>query len=142
MITLREITAGDLEFARKLRNKFRRYFFNSKKISEKTHLDWFNKTQLISIQDFWFFIIWLDKERIGTISITEKPEGTEIGNVIIDKKYQDKGYLRQTMEEVFKLLDKWFINSKPFVKVLPTNTKAIAVYEALGFKEKERTLWK
>lgn len=138
MITLKEITIDDLEFARKLRNNNRQYFFNSKEIDEETHLDWFNKVQLDN--HFWFFIIWLDKERIGTISVKEEFEGTEIGNVIIDKKYREKGYLKQVIEEINKLLDKL---DKPFyVKVIPSNTIAIVAYEAIGFKEKERILWK
>ena len=138
MITLKEITLDDLEFARKLRNKFKNCFFNQKEIDEETHLDWFNKIQ--TNNRFRFFIIWLDKERIGTISLTDLEKDSEIGNVIIDKKYQGKGYLRQAID---KLLEKFKNDYRQtfFVKVIPSNQNAILAYQALGFKEKKRTLW-
>ena len=131
MIRLKKITTGDLNFARELRNKNRKYFFYDKEINKIEHEKWFKKIH--KDKSLWFYIIFLGKIRIGTISYKKG----EIGNVIIDKKYRHKGYLRKTIDI---LLEKY--KGIVYLKVKHSNTKAIKAYKALGFSEKEIILWK
>jgi len=131
MIKLKEISADDLEFARDLRNANRKYFFNDKEIDAFQHWEWFKKIH--KDKSLWFYIIWSGKIRIGTISYREG----EIGNVIIDKKYRRKGHLREAIDI---LLEKH--KGIVYLKVKPSNTKAIKAYKSLGFSEKETILWK
>ena len=131
---LKPITEKDLDFARKLRNDNREYFFNQEIIRPLAQLNWF--MGILGTLDYWFYIIW-DKKRVGTISYKLKDGIGEVGNVVIDKKYRKKGYLKLAFEELLKLH-----KEKMCLKVIPTNINAILAYEALGFKEKERILWK
>ena len=132
---LRKITKEDLEFARKLRNANRDYFFDSYKIDRETHLAWFTASQLDP--DFEFYIIWDGKKRVGTISAHSTMETVEVGNIIIDKKYRKKGYFKKAIKELLNI----YQDKQAFLKVIPTNKTAIKAYEAIGFKEKERILW-
>ena len=135
---LRKITEKDLEFARELRNSNRECFFNQRVVKKKDQKKWFEIIQ--QFDNYHFYIIWSDKTKVGTISCRESEKGNmvEVGNIIIDKKYRKKGYLKQAIDEVEKL----YPGRKIFLKVIPANTTAIIAYEALGFKEKERILWK
>ena len=128
MIHLKQITEDDLEFARRLRNSNRQYFFNTRYVTRKEHLAWFKSTKKGLYARF--YIIWDDKKRVGTISIKRN----EIGNVLIEEKSRGKGFLR-------KVLGKIQVKNV-CVKVRPDNEVGIAIYKALGFKEKERILWK
>ena len=121
----------DLDFTWRLRNENRKYFFHNKIISRTKHWEWFMEMQ--EDKKLWFYIIWLGKIRIGTISYKEK----EIGNIIIDKKYRRKGYLRKAISLLLKKH-----KGEAFLKVLPNNMGAIKAYKALGFREKETILWK
>jgi RimJ/RimL family protein N-acetyltransferase len=132
---LRKITKEDLPFARKLRNDNKEYFFDPFKIDKQTHLAWFTASQLDP--DFEFYIIWEGKKRVGTISAHATMELVEIGNIIIDKKYRKKGYFAKALEEILGL----YSDKLAFLKVIPSNKTAIKAYKALGFQEKERTLW-
>lgn len=136
MISLKQITIEDLEFARRLRNKNRRYFFNSNYITQEENQAWFRKI----LQDnlFVFYIIWLEKRRIGTVSYKMNRNHAEIGNVLISNTYRGKGYFHKTMEVLLSLYPRRDV----FVKVQPENSNAINVYLSLGFKERERILWK
>lgn len=137
---IKKIRVKDLEFARRLRNKNREHFFNKKKISKLDQLVWFTDLQLCKEYDF--YIIYdnnFDPRRVGTISahLSKSSMKLEVGNIIIDKKYRKKGYFREALASLLEL----YPQCKAFLKVIPSNKIAIKAYEAIGFKEKERTLW-
>ena len=98
---LRKITEKDLTFARRLRNKNRNYFFDSRKVDELTHHAWFTASQLDP--DFHFYIIWEKEDRVGTISAHDNGEVIEIGNVLIDENHRKKGYCRKAIRELLEL---------------------------------------
>ena len=131
------ITEKDLEFARQLRNSNRECFFNTRIVKKNDQKKWFEIIQ--KFEKYHFYIIWDKKTKVGTISSRESKNGfmIEIGNVIIHKKHRKKGYLKVTIKELQDI----YIGKKIFLKVIPSNKIAIKVYEALGFKEKERILW-
>ena len=113
-VTLKKITKEDLDFARKLRNKNRKFFFDSSYVYKERHLKWFRNLL------YDFYIIWLGEERIGTVGV----KYYQLHNVIIDEKYRHRGILK-------KLLKDLDVNS---LEVLATNTQAIRAYKKLGFK--------
>ena len=118
MIELKSITLHDLLFAHKIRNICRESFFNQKKVNFPETVDWFRNLKTS------FFIILLDGERVGTISVKDN----EVGNVAILPKYRRKGILTQTME----IIEKRF-GSNLCLEVRPENKIAIKAYEKLGF---------
>ena len=132
---IKKITREDLEFARKLRNKNRDYFFDPRKINKIIHEAWFEVMQ--KDPDMEFFIIWEDGKRVGTISAHETMDNVEIGNIIIDKKHRRKGYFKQALAELLI----FHPGKSPFLEVKPENKAAIKAYESIGFRERKRTLW-
>ena len=88
MISLQHIKEEDLEWARNLRNENRVYFFNPSKISKQSHLKWFKEYDWKSKE---FFVIFDGLQRVGTISVENKPDITMINNVIVDKPYRGRG---------------------------------------------------
>lgn len=132
---IKKITAKDLEYARKLRNKNTEYFFDDRKINRVTHEDWFEAMQ--RDPDMEFFIIWEDDKRVGTISAHETMDNVEIGNIVIEKKHRRKGYFKKAIYELLDL----YQGKSPFLEVIPSNKSAIKAYGAIGFKERKRLLW-
>ena len=83
IITLRPIEKQDLEWARQLRNANKTYFFDSREITRTAHAQWFaSRTEP-------FFVIEYNGVPAG--HCTEKFEGYEIQNVLIDEVYRRKG---------------------------------------------------
>ena len=119
-LELKLITRTDLEWARKARNEYRQYFISQKTISSKQQQEWFAR------YNGSFFIIWVDKKRAGTISVSKD---NEIGNVLILEPYQGKGIFKQ----VLKLIEKKF-GQHLFLVVKSENKHAIKVYKKMGFK--------
>ena len=117
---LKLITKADLEWARKARNAYRQYFTSQEIISRKQQREWFTRHKDS------FFIIWINKKRAGTVSISEK---NEIGNVLLLKEYEGKGIFKQ----VLKLIEAAF-SQHLFLDVKADNKHAIEVYKKLGFK--------
>lgn len=117
---LKLITKEDLEWARKARNAYRQYFTSQEIINRKQQEKWFTQHKGS------FFIIWVDKKRAGTVSISEE---NEIGNVLLLKQYEGKGVFKQ----VLKLIEALF-GQHLFLEVKADNKHAIEVYKKLGFK--------
>ncbi len=135
---LKKIIKKDLEYARKLRNKNSESFFDPRKINKITHDDWFEVMQ--KDPDSEFYIIYDSdddfKTKVGTISAHETMDNVEIGNIIIEKKHRRKGYCKNAIFELLEL----YPGKQLFVEIFP-NKKMTSIYEAIGFKEKRRTLW-
>jgi len=121
------ITNADLDWARKLRNKNRKAFFNSATINQNEMENWFRGIWSTSEPDF--YIIWLGDERVGTISAQKVGKLTKIGNVIIAEEYRARGILKEVLKLITKLYTKNFE-----LEVKADNKFAADVYKALGFK--------
>jgi GNAT superfamily N-acetyltransferase len=117
---LKLITKADLEWARKARNAYRKYFTSQEIISRKRQQEWFTK------HNGQFFIIWVDKKRAGTISVSEKDE---IGNVLLLKQYEHKGLFKQALKSIEAVF-----GQQLFLEVKVDNKHAIEIYKKLGFK--------
>ena len=97
-----------------------------------------NKNDAIEeIENCYFYIIKKGKEIVGDISyaIKDKNHINRIGLAIMPK-FQGQGIARQAMEMLLKELEKY----KSIELVThPKNTKAINLYESLGFKKSGET---
>lgn len=122
-IILRTITKSDLEWARKLRNKNRTFFFDHRLISKKQQQNWFTGLT------YSFFVIECNGESIGTISIRKVLGRHEIHNVIIDKKHRRKGIIKRAIA----ILEEKY-GTPLFVDVHIRNSGAVAAYKKLGFQ--------
>ncbi len=73
------------------------------------------------------------EEIIGFVSSIFDGNLLEILNLVIDKKYQSKGYGTRLLKEVFaELMSKGL--KRVILEVRESNTKAKALYSSLGFK--------
>ena len=130
MISLKPIDDDNMEFARKLRNKNRGYFWDKRIITPKRHERWYRSVK--NTEGYYFYIIYLKDVPIGTISW----QGKRTGNAIIDKKYRHKGYFAEAVKEL-KLLHP----GPMFVIVKPNHKIKLKIYKKLGFKTKMTCLF-
>lgn len=121
-VTLRPIAAGDLEWARGVRNQNRHCFFDSSFIDKRSHDQWFQKL------NYPFFVIEYCGSPVGTIGVKNAKDGSEIRNVVIESHMRKKGILRDVLEILETRFQKPF-----FLEVVAQNTDAIAAYQKLGF---------
>ena len=70
---------------------------------------------------------------VGYIGVWEILEEGHITNIAIDPSYRGKGYAKELIEELIKLLSIKGIN-KITLEVRVTNFPAIKLYEGFGFK--------
>jgi ribosomal protein S18 acetylase RimI-like enzyme len=128
----------NLEFIRKIRNDNRQYFFNTGYISKAKHRKWFDESYspFLIKKEFFFYIIKSGDKNIGTLSIQNKGELYEIGNVIILKEHRKKGIFKRFIKQFKKK-----VNKKIVLKVRADNKNAIEAYKKSGFEEKVIELW-
>lgn len=139
VIVLKQITFDDLDMLRQWRNKeeIRKNFFNQHIISPEEHLNWFKK-YCEKDDDITYIIQTREGVPIGCIALYNidfKNEQAEIGRIFIgDENYLGKGLAQKAIalliEKVFKDVDLKRIS----LEVFEDNTRAIRVYEKVGFK--------
>lgn len=121
---LRPIEERDLERVRELRNRDRHRFFTTHEISVGDHRRWFES--LASMQST-FYVIELDEVVVGTISVTERPDGREIGNLVLDEAYRGRGLMTAAVLELCSAPGRFF------ALVKPDNVDSLRVFERSGF---------
>ncbi len=121
-VRLRFIAKDDLEWARKLRNDNRNFFFDSNVVTQSAQEAWFHGLS------YPFYVLEYGGERAGTVAVKSVNNGHEIHNILIDKRYRNKGLLRQAMEQLEKLY-----GTPLYLDVLSQNLNAIRAYKRLGF---------
>ena len=117
---LKLITKADLEWARKARNAYRQYFTSQEIINPKQQKKWLTQHKER------FFIIWINKKRAGTVSVSKE---NEIGNILLLKHYQGKGIFKQVLRSIETVFGQHL-----FLEVKADNKHAIQVYKKFGFK--------
>lgn len=127
-LKLELITVDDLEWARDLRNDNKQYFFNNTIVTEKDHDDWF--IWFSSQDQVEFFVIWVDNQRAGTISVERAGGFLKLGNIIIAESFRHQGIFRKVLEK----LRLEYGTRKFELEVRADNEQAIEAYTALGFK--------
>ncbi len=130
---LLRITRTDLDFARILRNQSRKWFVDAREIASEQQIEWFRRIESDPSVDFR--IICVGQSRIGTVSITDHGSRCEIGNVIIDKAEQCKGYAAAALKILLAP------DVSYFARILPDNIASQMLFHSLGFRQSSETEW-
>lgn len=122
-ITLTIIQEEDLDWARKLRNENRQYYFDNKYIGKEAMELWYRGLY------YPFYVIRCNGVKAGTISVRRVLNRFELHNILIAKRWRRKGLLRYVINLIAEKFDKPL-----YLDVLVSNKNAIIAYKKLGFK--------
>lgn len=134
---LRPLTRADLETVRLLRNHSRESFFDTCEIAADQQLAWFERLHLKPVA---FFVIEEDGRVVGTISVTDGPDGREVGNLTLAPACRGRGLMRQAVMQLTTSPGRYFADVKG------ENQPSLSVFRAAGFSEESSgntvRLWK
>lgn len=140
-LLLRPLEEKDLATTLVWRNQddIRKNFFYKEIISYEQHHKWF-KNYLTKNDDI-VFVGELAGELIGQVAVYDIDVITkkaEVGRFIISPKYAGKGYMKKLINLLFEVCDELKVDTL-YLYVIPTNIRAIYLYEKLGFVVKHNT---
>jgi RimJ/RimL family protein N-acetyltransferase len=121
---LRRLTVDDLERVRQLRNASRHAFFDTREISADEQRSWFDRLGRKPVQ---FYVVEEEGQVVGTISVSDTPNGREIGNLVLDEAFRGRGLMRRAVEE---------LTAAPgiyYAEIKPDNHASRAVFRETGF---------
>jgi RimJ/RimL family protein N-acetyltransferase len=124
---LRLLERRDLETVRELRNRNREWFFDDREVTAERQREWFESLARKPVR---FYVIEEDGRVVGTISVTEMPEGREIGNLLLDDAYRGRGLMSRAIEQLTEEPGTYFALLKP------DNASSLRVFERLGFRSR------
>ena len=78
------------------------------------------------------FVLWLDDEIIGFVSLREILERGEITNLAVKSSYQSKGYGRKLLRFALDTMSNDGMEAA-FLEVRVSNLKALELYKSEGF---------
>ena len=96
-MTLRPLSAEDLETVRRLRNDNRDHYFDSREITPEQQARWF---AALAGKPVRFYVIEEGGAVVGTISVTDTPDGREIGNLVLDAAYRGRGLMTAAVTQL------------------------------------------
>ncbi len=148
-ISLKRINKNDIELIRKWRNhpNIRKYMGYKKKISEKEQNEWFKK---VNTPFNYYFLIIINDTPVGVINCKDvniNEEYGEGGIFIWDDDFLNTPYpIFASLILLDFIFNELKIGDKSFVRILPTNTKAIKYNKMLGYvlipgQEKAKNQW-
>jgi diamine N-acetyltransferase len=88
-------------------------------------------------EEYNLFAIYAEVKPVGLISYILDPDDEEywIGAILIDQKYQQKGYGRKAIAEIVEFLKDNFACRKIKIGYRPDNILADKTYSSLGFEK-------
>lgn len=95
-------------------------------------------------EELYPYCIYDEDEMIGFLMYgEEEPElnRIEMCRLMIDKKYQNKGYGRKVVNRLLDFIEDNYGHIKFYARVNPENDIAKTLYEDLGFKDTGEILW-
>jgi RimJ/RimL family protein N-acetyltransferase len=99
-----------------------------------SHIKYFNSVQG---KVRWIFIAYIDNDMVGYSQIYDITDTScEVG-FAISPNFQGKGFGKSLVLATINKARNFFKNKKIVLYVLKTNSKAISVYNKVGFKEQE-----
>ena len=124
-VHLEPLGPDDLEFVRCLRNHYREWFFDKRRIAPWEQDKWYYN-YLKSTCLFW--IIYYEDRPVGTISKAKRSDNVwEVGNLMLLPMYQGKGIMQEAMKQV--MLPGCFY----VAYVRPNNAASLRLFKAAGF---------
>jgi diamine N-acetyltransferase len=84
----------------------------------------------------WFKVVYADEEPVGFVKVWESnPEEPDLWGIMVDEKYQGRGYGRKAVELVITLIKGRNPQARRLcVGYLPENSHARAFYRKCGFE--------
>lgn len=126
------ITEDDLEFLCTVRNLYaEEYLHDSRKFDLYETFNWYKKTK----PDYW--MIFLEGTKIGYFRLSNHSSTNKniyIG-ADISPEYTGKGYAKESYKKFIPFLFKEYNLHKISLEVLSSNTRAINLYESVGFNK-------
>jgi RimJ/RimL family protein N-acetyltransferase len=123
---LRLLARADLEAVRLLRNNCREAFFDSREIDAGQQVAWFERLDRASVS---FFVIEEDGVVVGTVSVTDRPDAREVGNLTLHPSCRGRGLMRQAVVQLTALPGCYV------AEIRPDNARSLRVFRAAGFVE-------
>ncbi|MBC7712463.1 MAG: GNAT family N-acetyltransferase [Rhizobacter sp.] len=80
----------------------------------------------------WFYWIEHDSQKVGYTCFVSRQNDIHVHLLIVDKKFQGKGYGKETMELIAEIAKAG--NLDVTLSTLKNNTGAVKLYENLGYK--------
>ena len=125
-----KLTYNDLPFLNEVRNECAvEFLHNSNTFTLEETQDWFNKTS----PEFW--IIWENGERVGYFRTSEwsfENKSCYVG-ADLHKNFRGRGLAYEAYIKFLPFLFNYFELHKISLEVIETNTRAISLYEKIGF---------
>lgn len=145
-VRLRLLHEADLPNTLKWRNQdhIRRWFFNSNILSAEQHGAWFRQYQERD-DDFVFIIEEVDQgyRPVGQVALYHvdwENRRAEYGRLMIgEADAAGKGLARAATQAILKIGFEVLGLKEIYLEVFPENSRAIKLYEAVGFQEVGRT---
>ena len=125
VVELGPLGKADLEFVRQLRNRLRHWFFDSRPVSPAQHRAWFDR--LKQQPEAAFYVIRLDGVPVGTISLRETSEGTEVGNLMLNESARGRGIMQDVCRQLL------VPGRTYFARIKPENLPSLKLFMRLGF---------
>lgn len=87
--------------------------------------------------------IYHQDSMVGFIMYGIDPETSrmEMSRLMIDRKYQGRGYGKKATQLLIEKLTHTFANIELFTSAEPENVNAIRLYESLGFEKTGEMMW-
>lgn len=129
MVNFRKIEKKDLEFINRVRNGYAKDFLHDSRTFtlEQTH-EWFKNNPT-------YYMIEIQNETVGYIRMSNIESESLYMGIDIAPEFCGKGIATEAYETFFAHL-LWTSNIKTvYLEVLPTNFRAIRLYNKLGFKK-------
>jgi RimJ/RimL family protein N-acetyltransferase len=129
-ISFKKMTRDDVSFLNETRNLVaEKYLHDSRKFSLEDSLSWFDNFN----PDYW--MIYADEDAVGYFRLSNRSK--ENSNIYIGAdihpKFQGKGYAFLAYKVFIPFLFSEYSLHKISLEVLGDNTRAIRLYEKLGF---------
>jgi ribosomal protein S18 acetylase RimI-like enzyme len=131
-IKIAPLTEEDLPFLNETRNECREFLHDNDHYKEADTLVWFR------MQEPEFYLLSLDDTRIGYVRTSNRINTDIYIGIDINIKFRGKGLARLCYEKAIAFLKTTGITDF-YLEVLETNTRAIHIYEDLGFVLQKKT---
>lgn len=105
--------------------------------------NWYSILEAQFGEELYPFCIYDGEQMIGFLMYGLDPDTDrmEMCRLMVDKKYQGKGYGRAAVLKLFDLIRNKYGNIKFYTSIEPNNSTAQKLYESLGFKMTGEIMW-
>jgi len=123
---IKKLKKEHLDALRQMRNKSRQWFFNKDEITPDQQRAWY--ASICNNPKVRFYIIEIDDEVAGSLSLTKTKEGIEVGNVLLDDRFRGQGIMTKAIRKLTKSKNKDFC-----ARILLENIDSQNLFERCGF---------